>query len=608
MMALYKNAFTYCTLVLAGVAIALIFIFGIPEFGRSFALPYLAQGALLLGLAVMGLLLFVLLRAMVKLHVARRLPRGSRLSIGLEAGIAALLLSAGGVLRLLIIRKVPMAMESDFLYYHDLATAMLDGRFQDMNLTYLALSPNGYGYPYVLSKVYAIFGSGERVALYFNMGCSLTTALFVYGIGRRCAGRLCGLLALAFAVLWPSQILYSDFNGTEALSTCILYGAALAYVLLLRPMREEDGFVRGWGGAVSYVLVGGLLALGAAVRPVATVFLIAGMLTLLTLRVRIQYAVISDVPLGARLMSKGYLRALLMLVGYMAISGMVNAHISQAIGIDIGNNTVTMGYSLATGVNLTSRGGYSEEVSRLLNETYEQTGSVEAAGEACMDAAMASIRTHPAETFNLFVDKFEAMWANDDYGASSNIHSLDVQGKLTPERDDFFIFWRKFGNVYYFAMLALSGLCLVDLWRARANALQVFVLFFVGAVALHLLIEVQNRYHYYILQTFALLAAGGITLQYAAARERVRQRDERTRVEALVTQELERRLLYPADKPNLEVHYLTRAQLAHQAAEGHVRAAVTEAFLGDRAEGDLIGLEGTDIVKGGEADASNPGA
>ncbi len=606
MMVLYKNLLTYCTLTLGMVAVALIFVFGIPEFGSSFSLPYLAQGALLLGLAGLWLLIYLGLRIMLRFRLEGRLPFGAAKSAAIEAALVTVILIAGAALRGYIIAQVPMSMESDFLYYHNLANAMLDGSFQRMDLTYMALSPNGYGYPFVLSKVYALFGNGEKVALYFNAACSLLTALFVYGIGRRAAGRLCALCALAFVTFWPSQILFSDFNGTEALSTCLLYGAAFPFVFLLRPMRENDRFSRSWGRALGYVWVGVLLALGAAVRPVATVFLIAAVLILLTVRTRVHFASISDVPLGTRLMSRGYLRALLLVVGYLATSGLTNMHISHAIGIDIGSNSVTMGYSLATGVNLNSRGGYSAEVARLLYDTYERTGSVEAAGAACRDAAFQSISEHPAETLNLFIDKFDVLWANDDYGASSNIHSLDVQGKLTPQWEEFFLFWRKAGNVYYFAILALSALFLAGQWRAPPNLLVLFALFFVGAVALHLLIEVQNRYHYYVLQTLALLAAGGIAQQYAALKERVALKDARAHAEALVTAALENRLLYPADQTDVEIHYLTRADLSRQAAEEHIRLSVTEAYLMDTGENLLTGLEGADVVKGDVPDAGEP--
>jgi hypothetical protein len=46
--------------------------------------------------------------------------------------------------------------------------------------------------------------------------------------------------------------------------------------------------------------------------------------------------------------------------------------------------------------------------------------------------------------------------------------------------------------------------------------------FFVGAFALHLLVEMQNRYHYYLLTNFALLAALGLGFLYQEYLQRIK--------------------------------------------------------------------------------------
>jgi hypothetical protein len=53
------------------------------------------------------------------------------------------------------------------------------------------------------------------------------------------------------------------------------------------------------------------------------------------------------------------------------------------------------------------------------------------------------------------------------------------------------------------------------LWRKKTgSSAQVLMLFFIGTVMVHMILECQNRYHYNILPVFMLLTAMGVTEIY----------------------------------------------------------------------------------------------
>lgn len=511
-MELRKTWFSYLTIGIFLIGISLIILYGFGQFRSVYYYSYIVQGILIFFIGGLWLLLRACFKVGTRFRMYQWFDSKKKTGIILEAVVVILLITVGVLLRLWVIRTIPMDMESDFLYYYNIAVNLVNGTLEESGqVDYLAMSPNGYGYPYLLSRIMMIFGTTSREVCFVTMTVAQAITMFVcYRIARKLNGKVAGIAALAIVVFWPSQILYSDFNGTEAVSTCFLYVGVLLFVHIVNDLNEHT--VKPIWIYVSHILLGVLLELSAAIRPVATIFLIAAVLCMLPSGIKLKYKDSNNVPICTRFLSKGWLRALVILLSYMMCSNVVNSHISYQLDRDIGGGGVTFGYSLATGLNRDTKGGYSEEVSQIMKDIYYETGSSAEAGSALLDRAVNEIKNYPVPIINLIFEKYEILWANDDYGISSNITSLNAQRKLTQEWDDWLSSQRLLHNFYYFTFVTFAGLCGIYLWKRKSNTAQVLVLFFVGAIALHSLIEVQNRYHYYMLQNFALLS--GIAIGY----------------------------------------------------------------------------------------------
>ncbi len=506
-MSFRRNWFTYLSLYLYLAAGLLILIFGVTQFKEGKEYPLLSQALLIIGIvaafAVIHLLFYLLTRpAMVMAgeFIKSKCP-------WLEWLFVLVILAGGIVLRIQYINTYSVNMESDYKFYYDVAKMIMNHTLlTQANNEYICLFPNTFGYSYVLSFVMRIFGTAPVVPLYFNVVMAAITSVFCYRIGKNLTGSIGGIAAFLISWFWPSQIIFSNINGSEATFTCILFGAILLTVYVMK--KYGDRTKVSVTPIALHFLLGILLAAASSIRPMALIYFIAVVLCLLTVNKKLKYKNINELSMGKIFVSKGWLRAIVVIAGYLICTQVINGGISNAIQKDAAGSGA-MGYSLMVGVNIASDGGYSEDLMNILNNAYKETGSATEAHKICLGIAKQSVLSDPMGTLELFAKKFYLIWSNDDYGTTTNIVTMNNQGILTPDRENFMYSIAMWNNVYYLLVVFLSLLGAFYLFRKDNNGL-ILPVFFVGATILHILVEMQNRYHYYLLENFALLAAVGI--------------------------------------------------------------------------------------------------
>lgn len=118
---------------------------------------------------------------------------------------------------------------SDSVWYDEVAWNLAEGRGFTFGGNPTAFHPPGY--PLLLSAIYTVFGhsqgAAQAVGIVLSSFVPVLTVLLVVqlGLGDRIA-RLAGVLM----ALYPSQIFYSTFIGSEALCAVLVVAAALAAV------------------------------------------------------------------------------------------------------------------------------------------------------------------------------------------------------------------------------------------------------------------------------------------------------------------------------------------------------------------------------------------
>ena len=580
---LKQNAFYYFVLSIYFAAVLYILACGLNRLGDAQEYPYLPKGIFLL--AVLGGWLF--LNALGGLWARFRLPEKAaahpRVMLTFECIIACGVLAASAVVRIWCVRNLPMQPESDYKTYYEIANLLKEGTLLTDGpgyCDYVAMFPHVLGYPYALSIVFRLFGTSVLTAQYFNVALAVGAVFLTYRIARRLGGRISGVLALCVSAFWPSQIIYNNFIASEYLFTFLLLLCIYVFVVTI----SFGGDTPNPGRCVLLLMaLGVLLAVCAAVRPMAQIFLIAIILCMIPSKMRMPVRLLSNQPLMLRLLNKGWKRCAVVLASYLVFSTFFSMGSAYTVDRELASGSSSFGYNLLVGLNTESNGGWNEEDSELLYSSMEMTGSATEAHLTCRDLAIQRLVGNPKGIFDLMVKKFAVLWGNDDYGSSWNILFMDQQGSLTPERESFLYTMMDYNNLYYLIVVFFAGVFGVYLWKKGSSGAYAMVLVFVGTAALHLFVENQNRYHYHVLPVFAIFAALSVSCIFRQSRARVMEAEvEKER--ALHQKQLDAEMLAKLQQEEAELEKLREESMKRRfdvgtaLKEGHVGILVSKAY------------------------------
>lgn len=525
-----KNVFSYFVIILYITAVLYILISGVTALGEGQEYPYLLQGVFLVMLLAVWLALNGITGMLARFDIGNRLKAREQVLKYVEAAVVILVLAAGFIIRIRYLQSMPMEPESDYKTYYEIADLINRGTLLKEGpgyCDYIAMFPHVFGYPYVLAVLFRIFGTSVQTAQYFNVVLAMGTVFLAYRTGKAAGGRICGLSALFLTAFWPSQILYINMVASEYLFSFLLM---LCLYLFVKTIKEyPPDTKKPVRGVLLHFAIGVLLAVTAAVRPMALILLITIVICILPQKMRLPVKLPSDQPLSLRILGKGWMRCLVIVITYFCVSNFFSMGISYTIDQKTASGTSSFGYNLLVGLNEESYGGWNQEDADYLYGAMEQTGSATQAHIACRDLALERLK-NPKGIFNLFVHKFQALWANDDYGSTWNILFMDQQRTLTPAREKFLYGVRDISNLFYLTLVALAGVEGIFLWKRGNDITFPFILIFVGTAGMHLFVESQNRYHYHALFMFVLLAGFTIKEVYEMNRCKVlASREEKER-------------------------------------------------------------------------------
>ncbi len=513
-MFLEKKWITYLGLSIFEVMIGFILISGIWNLGNKAEYPFLTMGTFLIMLLLSVLIINIIFYFITKFKVYRFFSTKYKINIVIEIIIVLSILLIGAYLRILMIKSFPLEVESDYKTYYTIAQLLEKGTLSidaPILCEYISKFSNIIGYPYVLSKIFNIFGTSVLNGLYFGVFLSTLCEFFIYKTSRYMSGRIGGIIALAISTFWPSQIIFSNFLATEPLFTCMLFGCFLLFTFIVKKFDEKSkhpGI-----GFVLYIILGVSLALTSRIRPMSQILLIAIVIGLLSSKIKLKKTG-NDVSVALRALSKGWICVIVIISSYLLCSSILNGSIERTIGREMASSSSSYGYNLLVGLNIESQGGWNQEDADLLADSFDATGSATEAQLICKEAAIKRLKNNIIGSANLFFEKFTLLWKSDDNSLASNIISLNNQGALTESNEKWLYSKMEFCNIYYLTVVFWAGIAGIYLWFKNINLEQVMVLLFIGTAGLHMVLESQPRYHYYILQTFSILAAVAIVGAY----------------------------------------------------------------------------------------------
>lgn len=505
-MEIRKNWFTYIYLTIFCICLSYSLFSGILYIGVNTKYPFIWYGGIIMAMG--GLWLLANTCGFMFSHFIKFRSVNIRFESILEAVFVVLVLSAAAAVRVWVINYFPVQPESDFRTYFEVAKLLAQGTLIRDGVgycDYISQFPHVFGYPYILSKVFLLFGPSVTAGLYLNLAASVISIFLAYRIARLICGKTGGLLALLLVAFWPSQILYVNQMASEPLFMCLTLTAVwITAYLFTNSIKSNSTNV-----LILNILLGIILALAGGVRPVVVILLIA--IAICTLTYKAEENRNEKAGLIKSCMSRGWIRVTVILISYFICSQLVSGSTARAIDRELPGSTVSFGYNLLVGLNIDSKGSWNEKDARFLEEKFMENGSAEEAHRASRDEAFKRIINNPKGMANLIFEKYTLLWDNDDYASYWNTLFLESQHNLTPERKAFITKLTTWNNIYYIICVYLSLISGVFLWfRKRVGLEHILILYFIGTAMLHMILESQNRYHYSILPVFAILASAGL--------------------------------------------------------------------------------------------------
>lgn len=533
-MNLKKNWFYYLSISFAVIGLLYILVCGFMSIGEGQEYPYIPKGMLLIGIFVVWMLMTLITGIAARIHISKKQKINPKFFTYAEIGLVVLILAAAAAVRLYVIAQFPMQPESDYKTYYEIAVLLKDGTIQKEGKgysDYIAMFPHVMGYSYILKTLFSIVGTSVTAGQYLNVFFSVMTVFFTYKIARKLGGRTAGIIALVLSAFWPSQVLYITMLSAEYSFTFFLFLSIWIFISLV---KDYDGHTKMAGkGIMMHLILGVLIGLTSAIRPMALILLVAVIIAILPQKMKLPPVHKNTLPLTIRILEKGWIRCILIIIPYLIISNVVTTNIELTVNKTLPSASTSFGYNLLVGLNTESKGGWNEEDAALLYSSLEQTGSASQAHITCRDLAFQRIVTNPKGIFNLFIQKYELLWGNDDYGATWNIAFLDEQGNLTKEKSDFLYTIRDVNNIFYMIVIFLALISLVYLWKEKGNFVYVLVLLYLGTVVMHLFVESQNRYHYFVLPVFMVLAGMSVSFMYEDAKRTLLHKAKQSNLEKL---------------------------------------------------------------------------
>ena len=397
------------------------------------------------------------------------------------------LLLIGGVIRFLWAIFIPTLPVSDFQYYNEAALALSQG---------IPTMSKNIGFTLLLSLGYRIYPS-IIMGKIINAIASTLSILLVYRIGSKLINPQTGLIAALIFSIFPSEIIMVSVLGTEVVGTMI----SLIIVLFLFNIDvSRFRFI-----IVFFFLSGLFYGLALTVRSsfsfylpaiVLYIFLIAS----LTIKQKIEIFSIFLVGITAGLS--------LIVISYSLIAGYIS--IEPIMTQD--------SFPFLSGTNVGSLGGWNQADADLYfswpNADRDRLARQE---------ALNRIISNPKNFLELIPKKiavlmgandYSSLWSLDaiDWGVGNywGIHAPDgsTWGGIAAYRNMIIRISGLLSQSFYIVIWFFAFLAFKDQKNNLISMIALTVIIF--TLLPHVVLEVQSRYHHYIMPLIVLLGSIGI--------------------------------------------------------------------------------------------------
>ncbi|MCH4193599.1 MAG: glycosyltransferase family 39 protein [Butyrivibrio sp.] len=366
---------------------------------KLLANSYAAAGILLL---VLGTYLYV------RLNISEAAGRHVKTAEYAELILSVMVLAVAVIIRTGALNRVTeLAGQENTAYQIALdikrGTLLTEGtHFCDL----IAIFPHLYFYPVILAGWFSIAGESIYAAQILNVVLAAGVIFLAGRTVRILSGRAAEILVMLLLTFWPAgNYDCSHISGNMLFDFLMMLSLYLFTVLVGKKDTEHA-----WLNGVLYFLLGIVIGLGMNISRFAMVVLIAYILWLLPYAEELPAIMRNDIPLGMRVIDRGWKRGFLVLIGFLITILISIQNVSYATDRSTAPSETSWGYALMTGMN-TETGGKAlpQDLSHIL-AAYAKTGYAEDAQKEYLSAAVTKIQSEPAAVLNLIYNKIIGLY------------------------------------------------------------------------------------------------------------------------------------------------------------------------------------------------------
>ena len=369
----------------------------------------------------------------------------------------------------------PISADNDPRYLHELAVGVLDGGNPLVAHRPMAFST-------MLAGLYALFGVHPWLGELLNLGLAVLTGWMLHRVVLNAWGARPAAAALVVYALVPSQVLLTTTLFTET-----AYAAVLMTAIMLATGAVATGRI------VAALATGAILAASQYVRPVSQAFLpMFALLPFLS---------------GLRLSRAATVSATIAATFVLVLAPIAAFNLSTHGDLSLSTSSYG-GWSVFVGANQVHNGMFNRDDQAILRAT---DGSVWERSKILGREGVERITGDPRGFAELAVRKFRILWSDDTYAVNAALPGL---APMDLTRHGLLL-----ASQAVYAGLSVAAT--VGLWRQRQGRLAAAVLLaglLVTIAVAHTFVEVQPRYHAYVLPLLCALAAPALASARVASR------------------------------------------------------------------------------------------
>ena len=372
----------------------------------------------------------------------------------------------------------------DFQTMYTAAGQLASGSRDYLNNIYFFNWAYQSGFVAYEALVISLFGNTLLPLQLLNAVWLSGTTVLVYLLAKCFLPEKAAMTAGILYCFYPAPLFLAGVLTNQHLSVFLLYSAS--YLLLCKPISP-----------LRALLSGAVLALGNAMRPIGVIVMLAAVLWLLLLALR-------------RLQFGLALRGLCLAAGYFAVGALLSGLIvSSGINPEGLSNNQPM-WKFVVGLNQDASGCWNQSD----YDTYLSLPTQE--GQDAMEQAVQErLSVGPGKLAGLAWRKSAVMWAgNEDLYWGFGHLAQDAPAVAGLSWNSVQLALSRIDKGFYLLGFALAFVGLISRLRAKAtdrtDPSLLFALLLCGYYGVHLIVEVQSRYRYFLMPCVFILAGAAL--------------------------------------------------------------------------------------------------